>query len=59
MRKTKSIDDYWSKYDKAVAHSHLLNYGTIYIDEFGVPIDNEFETDELYLNDNGDNCEKG
>lgn len=41
------IDDKWGSYDKVVAKCHLNNYGKIFIDEYGYPIDNEYDLVEL------------
>lgn len=48
MNTTKEINNAWSAYDQNVAKCHLINYGVIFTDEYGVPIDNEFLTDELF-----------
>lgn len=50
MRTTDKIDDMWSTYDKAVGECHLGNYGVIYLDDFGRPID-DFETLDEILKD--------
>jgi len=47
------IKDEWSGYDKTVAESQLENYGKIYLDSFGAPIDNEFEAEERFKSDIG------
>lgn len=41
MTTRKTINENWSNYDKAVAKCHLANWGVIYIDEYGEPIDVE------------------
>lgn len=43
---TTKIDDKWNDYDKTVAKAQLENYGKIYLDEYGKPIDNEYELEE-------------
>lgn len=43
----EEINPKWSKYDKAVASAHLHNYGKIYLDAYKLPIDNEYELEEL------------
>lgn len=48
MKTTKEINSVWSAYDQSVAKCHLINYGIIFLDEYGIPIDNEFLTDELF-----------
>ena len=50
MKTTKEINKEWSAYDQSVAKCHLANYGVIFLDSFGFPIDNEYETEELYNN---------
>ena len=40
---TTTIDRHWNEYDVAVAKLQLDNYGCIYLDEWGCPIDNDFE----------------
>lgn len=47
MKTTKEINSAWNAYDQSVAKCHLINYGIIFLDEYGIPIDNEFLTDEL------------
>lgn len=44
-RKTNNIR--WNEYDKLVGRNQLLNYGVIFIDKYGYPIDNEYELEEL------------
>lgn len=34
-------------YDKTVADTHLSNYGEVYLDSYGDPIDNEYELEEV------------
>ena len=50
MNTTKEINSAWSAYDQSVAKCHLINYGIIFLDKYGVPIDDEFLTDELFEN---------
>lgn len=45
---TNTINPEWTKYDQMVASCHLSNFGTIYLDEWGFPIDNEYELEEKY-----------
>lgn len=56
MRKTISgvkyraiteIDNKWGFYDKTVAKCHLSNYGKIFVDEYGCPIDNEYTLQDI------------
>ena len=43
------IDPGWSDYDKTVASCHLANTGVVIVDtEYGQPIDNEHDLDEIY-----------
>lgn len=43
------IDPGWSDYDKKVASCHLANTGVVIVDtEYGQPIDNEHDLDEIY-----------
>ena len=44
---TKEVNPNWSNYDKVVANNHLTNYGTIILDEYDCPIDNEYDIDEI------------
>lgn len=48
MKTTKEINENWASYDKSVAKCHLANYGVIFLDSFGLPIDDENEAEELY-----------
>lgn len=50
MNTTKEISSAWSAYDQSVAKCHLINYGVIFLDEYSVPIDDEFLADELFEN---------
>lgn len=45
-RKTTTIDPKWSEYDRFVAQCQLANFGTIYLDEYGCPIDDEWLDDD-------------
>lgn len=47
MNTTKKINGEWSKYDRMVASSQLVNYGVIFLDEYDLPIDDEYELEEL------------
>ena len=44
---TDKIDAEWNKYDAAIGQSHLDNWGIIFLDEFGLPVDNSFELEEM------------
>lgn len=48
MKTTTEINEKWDDYGKKVAECHLNNYGVIFLDEYGCPIDNEHELEELY-----------
>lgn len=48
MPKTTKIAANWSEYDQSVAKCQLANYGIIYLDEYGCPIDDIYVTDELF-----------
>ena len=41
------INNKWGTYDKTIAECHLNNYGKIFIDEYGCPIDNEYDLMEI------------
>ena len=45
---TKIIDPAWSRYDQSVAECQLLNFGVIFIDRYGLPIDDEDEQEDCY-----------
>ena len=44
---TTKINDEWNHYDKLNAKCQLENYGKIYLDEYGYPIDDEYELEKL------------
>lgn len=44
----KSINPAWGSYDKTVAKTHLSNYGVIFTDSYGSPIDDEYTIQEVY-----------
>lgn len=48
IRTAKKINGNWGDYDKTVAKCHLMNYGVIFLDEYGCPIDNEYVLEDLY-----------
>ena len=48
MKTTTKISEKWNDYDKKVAQCQLNNYGVIFLDEYGFPIDDEYELEELY-----------
>jgi hypothetical protein len=47
MKTTKKINCEWSKYDRMVASSQLANYGVIFLDEYDLPIDDDYELEEM------------
>lgn len=47
MKTRKTLKESWTAYDKSVAKCHLANYGVIYLDSYGVPIDDEYELQEI------------
>ena len=47
MNTATKINDSWNDYDKSVAEFQLVNYGKIYLDEYGYPIDNQNEIEKL------------
>ena len=43
------INPEWSDYDKTIAECHLANTGVVIVDtEYGQPIDNEYDLEEIY-----------
>lgn len=52
MKIVREINDNWSEYDKVVAQCQMMNYGKIFIDEYGEPIDDEYLIEEY--NSNGE-----
>lgn len=47
MKTAKEISSEWPEYDKMIALSQLTNYGVIYLDEYNLPIDDEYLLEEL------------
>ena len=47
VKTTKKINSEWSEYDRIVALSQLTNYGVIFLDAYDLPIDDEYELEEL------------
>lgn len=48
MKQTATtVDGNWSDYDKVVGKCQLRNYGVIFIDQYGCPIDDEYELEDL------------
>lgn len=48
---TDKINDEWNGYDKAVAETHLANYGKIYLDGYGLPIDDLWVVEDIIKNE--------
>lgn len=44
---TTFINPNWSSYDQSVARAHMLNWNKIIINEYGCPIDNEYEIEGI------------
>lgn len=42
------VNPKWNEYDRTVGKQHLANYGRIYLDDYGVPVDNEYEAEERH-----------
>lgn len=47
MKTAKEISSEWPEYDKTIALSQLTNYGVIYLDEYNLPIDDEYLLEEI------------
>lgn len=41
MKTRKTINSKWSAYDKMIAKVHLAEWGVIYLDEYGCPLELE------------------
>lgn len=52
MKIVREINEQWSEYNKVVAMCQMTNYGKIYLDEYGEPIDDEYLIEEY--NSNGE-----
>lgn len=39
VKVVKKIKKEWSEYDKKIAERHIENFEKIYLDEYGLPID--------------------
>lgn len=48
MKTANKINESWTDYDRLVGLCHLNAYGIIFLDEYDLPIDDIYETDELY-----------
>ena len=48
LKNTNVINDYWSDYDKTIAQCHISNWGTIYLDDYGYPMEVEEVINLLY-----------
>ncbi len=49
--KTDKIRDDWMTYDKTVAECQLMNHGCIYLDGYGLPIDDEERIEAMLILD--------
>ena len=47
VKTTDKIQETWRDYDKNVAEVQLENYGIIFLDQYGLPIDDFFQLEEL------------
>lgn len=47
FKTTTEFETWWGEYDMAVAETHLANYDKIIVDEYGCPIDNEYDLAEI------------
>jgi hypothetical protein len=47
INKTDFINPKWNSYDRTVAKAQLSNFGCIFLDEYGCPIDNEYALEKL------------
>ena len=45
---TTTIQKDWSDYNKTLAICQMDNNGVIFLDDYGCPIDNEFQVDEMF-----------
>lgn len=44
---TTKLDQDWSEYDMRVAKCQMSSYGKVFLDEYGCPIDDEYELESL------------
>ena len=44
---TTTFNTKWSEYDMEVAKCQMFNYGKVFLDEYGCPIDDEYELEWL------------
>lgn len=47
FRVEEFVDPSWPAYDRSVAEAMLSNYGEIYVDRYGLPIDDEYDQEEI------------
>lgn len=45
---SRKISEDWGEYDRTVASTHLSNYGVFFLDEYGKPIDDEYDLEKIY-----------
>ena len=48
MKTRKTINNTWNEYDRSVAQCMLYNYGIIFLDSYGCPVDDEYQQEDLY-----------
>lgn len=48
IRTTQTVEQGWSGYDKTVAECQLHNYGVIFLDGYGCPLDDEYELEDVF-----------
>ena len=44
---TREINKDWNSYDQIQGKIHMANYGVIFLDEYGCPVDDEYLLEEL------------
>lgn len=54
--KVYEIEQNWTDYDKTVAECQLANYGCIYLDDYGCPIDDENTLEVMFEHDKVKKC---
>ena len=43
-----SSSDEFRGFDRVIADSHMYNYGRVFVDEWGHPLDVEYDAEEAY-----------
>lgn len=59
MKTRKTINKSWNEYDMTQGKIQLMNYGIIFLDEYGCPIDDEYYLEELNEKYQRDSKKKG